>query len=221
MNELDQQQTAVIETAPPSLLQPATVSERLLLFVIALFTIGIDQYSKIMVETKLALFEVYAPIPSLEAFFRIFHISNTGSAFGLFEGGSIIFRYLAIIVSLGIIYYNQILPGKQRLLRLALGLQMGGALGNMIDRFRIGHVTDFIDIGPWYIFNLADLAVVSGALILGWLVWQEGRELRAAQEREKEFMLETAYTDQRLKSQAETAVPVETGVLPPMDSNHE
>ena len=115
----------------------------------------------------------------LESVFRIFHIYNTGATFGLFSGGGTIFRYVAILVSLGIIYYNFVLPGNQWLLRLALGLQMGGALGNMIDRFRIGHVTDFIDIGPWYIFNLADLSIVSGAVILGLLVFQESRELKA------------------------------------------
>jgi signal peptidase II len=136
--------------------------------------------------------------------FRIFHIYNTGATFGLFAGGGDIFRYLAIVVSLGIIYYNHILPGDQRLLRLALGLQMGGALGNMIDRFRIGHVTDFIDIGPWYIFNLADLAVVSGAIILGIIVWRESRELKAQQE-------ENNHQE----------MPRETAVPPQTDPSHE
>jgi signal peptidase II len=203
MNEHENFETAVPATAPTSTEQPpkqpsATVPERLLLFVIALFVIGIDQYTKLLVERNLALFEVYAPIPSLESVFRIFHIYNTGATFGLFAGSGDIFRYLAMVVSLGIIYYNHILPGNQRLLRLALGLQMGGALGNMIDRFRLGHVTDFIDIGPWYIFNLADLAVVSGAIILGVLVWQESRELKAqqhaAEEQDTERPLETAVS---------------------------
>jgi signal peptidase II len=226
MNELDLTQltnqeteivnTGLAETAVPPENEPiATISERMILFIVALLAIGIDQYSKFLIETNLDLFEVYAPIPSLEPYFRIFHIANTGSAFGLFAGGGSIFRYLAIFVSLGIIYYNQVLPGRQRLLRLALGLQMGGALGNMIDRFRIGQVTDFIDIGPWYIFNLADLAVVSGAVIFGWLLWQEGRELRAAQKQESEVPPEPAYTEQQPRSQTEVAAP------PPMDGVHE
>lgn len=216
MNEPDFTQLEETETAvslPTHI--PATFSERTILFIVALLTIGIDQTSKFLVETNLNMFEVYAPIPSLEAYFRIFHISNTGATFGLFSGGGTIFRYLAIVVSLGIIYYNQILPGRQRLLRLALGLQMGGALGNMIDRFRIGHVTDFIDIGPWYIFNLADLAVVSGAVLLGWLVWQESREHRAAQKLIEEMPPETAVTE--LQSEP----PVEAAVPPQMDTSHE
>jgi signal peptidase II len=183
---------------PPQKHPRATISERLILFFVALVAIGLDQFTKYLVESNLALFEVYAPIPSLESVFRIFHIYNTGATFGLFAGGGDIFRYLAIVVSLGIIYYNHILPSNQRLLRLALGLQMGGALGNMIDRFRIGHVTDFIDIGPWYIFNLADLAVVSGAVILGIMVWRESREFKARQQEgnDQEMPLETAVPPQ-------------------------
>ncbi|WP_420627437.1 signal peptidase II [Candidatus Leptofilum sp.] len=175
-------ETAVPIPDQPEKQPPATFGERLVLLIIALTVLGLDQYTKYLVESNLALFEVYAPIPSLESVFRIFHIYNTGATFGLFPGGGDIFRYFAIVVSLGIIYYNFILPGNQRLLRFALGLQMGGALGNMIDRFRIGHVTDFIDIGPWYIFNIADFAVVSGAVILGILVWQESRELKAQEQ---------------------------------------
>ncbi len=189
-----EKETAVLAPKHPR----ATFFERLILFSVALVAIVVDQYTKYLVESNLALFEVYAPIPSLESYFRIFHIYNTGATFGLFAGGGNIFRYLAIVVSLGIIYYNHILPGNQRLLRLALGLQMGGALGNMIDRFRLGHVTDFIDIGPWYIFNLADLAVVSGAVILAVLVWQESREIKAqqlaAQEHDTDRSLETAVS---------------------------
>lgn len=205
MNEPEMTSTAEPETAVPEKKQPrATLSERFILFIVALVAIGLDQFTKHLVESNLALFEVYAPIPSLESVFRIFHIYNTGATFGLFAGGGDIFRYLAIVVSLGIIYYNHILPGNQRLLRLALGLQMGGALGNMIDRFRIGHVTDFIDIGPWYIFNLADLAVVSGAVILGIMVWRESRELKARQQE---------ANDQEL--------PRETAVPPQTDPTHE
>lgn len=205
MNEPEMTPTAESETAVSPPKQPlASISERALLFIIALLAIGLDQFSKYLVETNLDVFEVYAPIPSLEPYFRIFHIYNTGSAFGLFAGGGHLFRYLAIVVSLGIIYYNHILPGNQRLLRLALGLQMGGALGNMIDRFRIGHVTDFIDVGPWYIFNLADLAVVTGAVILGILVWQESRDLHANQP-------ENSSSD----------VPLETAVPHQPDPSHE
>lgn len=215
MNEPDMIPTADVATAVSHPEQPhhprATRSEQLILFLVAIISIGIDQYTKYLVESNLDLFEVYAPIPSLESVFRIFHIYNTGATFGLFSGGGTIFRYVAILVSLGIVYYNFVLPGNQRLLRLALGLQMGGALGNMIDRFRIGHVTDFIDIGPWYIFNLADLSIVSGAIILGMLVFQESRELKA---RQKAAEQEAALVE-------EDGHSFETAVSAPPDPTHE
>ncbi|MCZ7669833.1 MAG: signal peptidase II [Chloroflexi bacterium] len=59
---------------------------------------------------------------------------------------------------------------------------MGGALGNLIDRLRQGYVTDFLDFGPWPVFNVADMAVVFGALTLAWLMWREEKLLKAAAE---------------------------------------
>ena len=59
--------------------------------------------------------------------------------------------------------------------RLALGLQLGGALGNLSDRLRLGHVTDFVDFGPW-VFNLADVAIILGTLILMGVMWQESKK---------------------------------------------
>lgn len=222
MNEPDLIPTAEIETAVSHPKQPrharATRSEQLILFVVALVSIGLDQYTKFLVESNLDLFEVYAPIPSLESVFRIFHIYNTGATFGLFSGGGTIFRYVAILVSLGIVYYNFVLPSNQRLLRLALGLQMGGALGNMIDRFRIGHVTDFIDIGPWYIFNLADLSIVSGAIILGVLVLLESRELKAQQQAAK---AEEPPLAEPVREEPAEEPSGETAVSPQPDPTHE
>ena len=55
------------------------------------------------------------------------------------------------------------------LLRLSLGLQLGGAFGNLIDRVRLGHVTDWADVGPWPVFNVADASIVTGLVILAWL----------------------------------------------------
>jgi len=78
-------------------------------------------------------------------------------------------------VSLAILIYNYHLSGRQLGLRLALGLQLGGAIGNLADRLRLGHVTDFVDFGPW-VFNLADVAIILGALILVGVMWQESNK---------------------------------------------
>lgn len=161
----------------------ASWAERLLPFVIMAGVLAADQLSKYMVETRIPLYGVWAPIPSLEGLFRIVHTSNSGAVFGLFQGTGAFFAVLAIIVVVAIIYFNFTLPAGQWLLRIALGLQLGGAIGNLTDRLRSGgHVTDFIDIGPWYIFNLADLAIVSGVILFGWVMWQENRKLKPAEE---------------------------------------
>lgn len=163
----------------------APALQHLLLFVVAMAAIVLDQASKYLVETQMPLNTTYAPIPSLEAIFRITHISNTGAAFGLFAQGGVLFMLVAAVVSVVIILYNFSLPRGFFLLRVALGLQLGGALGNLIDRVRLGHVTDFLDFGPWPVFNLADTFIVAGVVILGVLMLSEQRREQAQAAREK------------------------------------
>jgi signal peptidase II len=138
------------------------------------------------------MYQSYAPIPALEALFRFTHATNTGAAFGIFPAGGSFFTIVAVVVGLVILYYNYILPGGQLSLRLALGMQLGGALGNVIDRFRLGHVTDFLDFGPWPVFNLADTSIVAGVIILTWLMLQEKREHQAEAVTREGEIIETA-----------------------------
>ncbi|MFQ5399659.1 MAG: signal peptidase II [Anaerolineae bacterium] len=161
-----------LETVP----KPALTRQRLLLIWVAAAVIILDQFSKYFIEAVLPLYRSWAPIPVLESVFRLSHVTNTGTAFGLFPAGSSLFAWAAVIVVLAILYYNYTLPAGQITLRLALGLQLGGAFGNLIDRIRLGHVTDFLDFGPWPVFNLADTSIVAGAALLAWLMWQEHNE---------------------------------------------
>lgn len=147
---------------------------RMLLLVIAGGVILVDQLSKLTVEILLPLYRSWMPLPHLLPAFRFSHVGNTGLAFGLFPHNSAAFAWVAAFVSLAILIYNYNLSGRQFWLRLALGLQLGGAVGNLADRLRLGHVTDFIDFGPW-IFNLADVAIILGALILAGVMWQESK----------------------------------------------
>lgn len=155
---------------------PATRSEKAVLFLVMALVLLADYASKIIVENRMALNTTWVPIPELERFFRFTHVSNTGAAFGLFPSGSLLFAAVAIVVSIFIIAYNQALPAKHQLYRVALGLQLGGALGNLLSRVRLGHVTDFFDFGPWPVFNVADLCVVSGVIMLGFLMLLEERQ---------------------------------------------
>jgi signal peptidase II len=159
---------------------PVSTRQRALMLLVAGTVILLDQFSKRIVETALPLYEIWAPIPALEAFFRFTHVPNTGTAFGLFPAGSLFFAAMAIVVALALIYYNYVLPAGHRVLRVALGMQLGGAIGNLLDRIRLGHVTDFFDFGPWPVFNVADTAIVAGAALLAWIMWQDLKRERAA-----------------------------------------
>ena len=162
-----------------------SLGQQTLLFVVAATVIVFDQLSKLIVENNLTVNHSWAPIPQLAELFKFTHVHNTGAAFGFFDGGGSIFAMIAVFVAMIIIYYNYSLPAGFHPLRMALGLQLGGAMGNLIDRIRLGHVTDFLDFGPWYIFNFADASIVMGVVILGLLMWQEERTLRANESMEQ------------------------------------
>ena len=144
------------------------------LYGVFILVIWIDQITKFLVRTNLSLGEAY---PS-SGTFRIVHTFNTGSAFGLFEDQTFPL-ILASLLGIGVIvalYRHYSFPSS--LLRLSLGLQLGGATGNLADRLRMGHVTDFIDLGPWWIFNLADASIVSGIILLAFIITQTDKNPR-------------------------------------------
>ena len=169
---------AVVPAESPT--RKPSLGEKLLPFFIMGLVLALDQSSKYLVETRIPLYGYWAPLPSLENVIRFTHTANSGAVFGLFQGTGMFFAVLAVIVAGAIIYFNVTLPGGQWLLRLALGLQLGGALGNLTDRLRQGHVTDFIDIGPWYIFNVADMAIVGGVILFGIVLIRDERQARQA-----------------------------------------
>lgn len=160
--------------------QRATMKDRVVLLLVAALVVILDQLSKAYIIQTLPLYQSWAPIPSLAAFFRITHATNTGIAFGLFPNIGWLVGVMAVVVTAAVLYFNDHLTSDSLWVRVALGLIVGGALGNLIDRIRIGHVTDFLDFGPWPVFNLADLAIVSGAVLLAWLVMREERLAKEA-----------------------------------------
>ena len=138
----------------------------LVLFLTSGFIIALDQVTKFLIRQNLAVGEIWSPWPWLTPYARIVHWFNTGVVFGLFQGKGDIFTILAIIVAIGIIYYFPRVPAGDWSLRLAMGLQLGGALGNAIDRVLVGHVTDFISVGNFPVFNVADSSITIGVLVL-------------------------------------------------------
>ena len=154
--------------------------KKILLNYLALFSlsgsiVAIDQWTKHLVRTKLELGEAWVPFPDLLPFIRIVHWKNTGAAFGIFPQASSIFMVIAILVSIAIIYYWSKIPSGQNALRLALALQLAGALGNLISRLTIGFVIDFIAVGNFPVFNVADSSISIGVTILVIATWWDER----------------------------------------------
>jgi signal peptidase II len=151
---------------------------------IASLVLALDQFSKYLVRTRLAFGETWSPFPWLAGVVRVVYWNNTGAAFGLFPSGGLLFTFVAVIVSLAILYYFPRLPRGYFLLRLALGLQLGGAIGNLTDRLLHGTVIDFISVGSFPVFNLADSSISVGVAILIVTMWIDERRNKAAQAEE-------------------------------------
>ena len=140
--------------------------------IILIATLMADQVTKGLVV--LALYPGQS-VPG-SGLFRLTYVTNSGSAFGFFPNQTL-FLILASFVGIGVLLiFYRTNPINSILLRLSLGLQLGGAMGNLVDRVRLGYVVDFIDVGAWPVFNLADSAIVVGLIGLLWtLTLAKGR----------------------------------------------
>ena len=130
--------------------------------------LALDQATKLLVATAMARND---SIEVLGGFFRLTYIHNRGAAFGLSLGGPEIHTFVSLAALVVLAYLFRTLPSDSRLLRAAVTMVLGGALGNIIDRIRLGEVIDFFDlgIGPdwrWPVFNVADSFVTVGIVIL-------------------------------------------------------
>lgn len=148
----------------------------LLLFVIVAAVLLLDQVTKHAVITNLRLGESYRLIPALYPYFQITRSENTGAAFGFLSQAGDLFLLVSLVVVVVMLVYYPRLPAQARLIRLAMGLVIGGALGNAFDRVNHGAVIDFIHYQlPGVISNvsnLADHAIVSGVLLLVLQSWR-------------------------------------------------
>jgi len=157
----------------------AKARDYLVLLGLAGLVVALDQWTKYLVRSRLAVAEPWSPWEWMAPYARIVHWNNTGAAFGIFQSGGMVFTVVAFVVAAAIIYYYPRIPSGQLPLRLALGLQLGGAVGNLIDRLTNGTVTDFISIGSFPVFNVADASISTGVAILVAAMWIEERRRRA------------------------------------------
>jgi signal peptidase II len=150
------------------------------IFTIAAVIIALDQWTKWLVRTNIPAGQSWLPdsLLWLSPYARIVHWYNKGAAFGMFQEGSMVFTVLAFIVSAAIIYYYPQVSSQDWPLRLAMSMQLGGAIGNLIDRLTIGHVTDFISVGTFPVFNIADSSISVGCVVLLLGVWWQERNAK-------------------------------------------
>lgn len=140
----------------------ANLSQWISLAAIALAALGADQLTKAIVTNRLGLNdEVHVIGP-----FSIHHVTNSGIAFGLFASATSIVILLTSLAVTWMLYFFARSGSRHPVLPVALGLVIGGSVSNLVDRVRLGHVTDFLDVRYWPAFNLADTFIVVGVAAL-------------------------------------------------------
>jgi signal peptidase II len=161
------------------------VRDFVMLFSVAGVSIALDQWTKWWVRGNIEFGGQWLPeaLLWLSPYARFVHWYNSGAAFGMFQNGNAVFTVLAFVVIGAIIYYYPQVEAHDWSLKLAMGLQLGGATGNLIDRLMMGKVTDFISIGNFPVFNIADASISVGVAVLLLGVWLKEREekIKAAQ----------------------------------------
>lgn len=126
-----------------------------------------DQLSKAWIVQNLGPETMTRFIPVVGDTARLAYSQNTGVAFSLFQNMPQLLTFTSLVIMVGAIYfYKTQLPNQRIFVQVILGLILGGALGNLIDRVRLGYVVDFIQVGWFPIFNLADSAISVGAVLL-------------------------------------------------------
>lgn len=153
------------------------LKDYIILFGIAGAVIALDQWTKWLVRVNLPYQATWLPqgLSWLSPYARIVNWSNSGAAFGMFQNGNLVFTVLAFIVILAILFYYPQVESSDWSLRLAMGLQLAGASGNLIDRLIMGKVTDFISVGNFPVFNVADSSITVGVIVLLLGVWIKER----------------------------------------------
>ena len=164
-------------------LAPVSIAERTLaagtrqwvsLAIVVAAAVGADQLTKQIVSSELALGEEVA----VAGPFSIHHVQNSGIAFGLFSNAtSLVSLLTAVAVGWMVLFFARS-GARHPVLPVGLGLVIGGSLSNLLDRIRLGHVTDFLDLTFWPAFNLADTFIVVGVAVLLVALLRSDREPR-------------------------------------------
>jgi signal peptidase II len=153
------------------------------LAVITMISLIFDQLTKLYVD---ATFQLHETVPVVRGFFHLTYVRNKGAAFGILADNAVripFFITVSIVALLGILWYIKRIREDQKLALFSLSLIFSGALGNLIDRIRLGEVIDFLDVfwqrHHWPAFNVADSAITVGVTLLFIEMWREERKAAA------------------------------------------
>jgi signal peptidase II len=135
---------------------------------VLVIVVVLDQVTKALVRGGIDVGEEDSVLPAVS----LVHVRNTGVAFGAFSGGGLIVVALVAAALAALLYYFFTHLDK-RLVWLPTGMLLGGSIGNIIDRVRDGAVTDFVKLPAWPAFNVADVAITFGVLVLLWVIEQD------------------------------------------------
>ena len=154
-------------------------SRILLVASVAVVVFVIDRVTKAWVSENIPLGTAR---PIVGDYVRIVHAQNTGAAFGLLLERTTLLSVLSVVAVLAIVYYYRQIASNSALVSATLGMQLGGAFGNLLDRITQGYVVDFVDVGigdvRFWAFNVADSSIVVGIILVTLALWYE--EHRAA-----------------------------------------
>jgi signal peptidase II len=154
-----------------------TTRRIVLIAVVAVFVFVLDRITKAVVVSSLP---VGASIDVVGPWVRISHVTNSGAAFGLLPERTTLLSILSVVAVFAIVFYYRRLASESSLLAATLGMQLGGAFGNLVDRIGQGYVVDFVDVGlpggpRFWAFNVADSSIVVGIIAVTVLLWWEER----------------------------------------------
>ena len=137
----------------------------MIVFATGLSVLLSDQMTKLFVQKTMVPGDSISLIPGM---LHLSYVQNTGAAFGILKERTLFFVAITALVVIAILLIIPRVREEHLFLRLALGFMLGGALGNFVDRARLGYVIDFIDFRIWPVFNVADVAIVLSVGILFW-----------------------------------------------------
>ena len=149
----------------------------MLFYALALLIAGLDQLLKFLLVKNLALGQ---SLPLIGHTLKLTYVRNTGAAFSLFVGFSPYLAAVGLIAAVVVIYWHTRASSRNLLLQIGLASVLGGCCGNLLDRVFRHYVIDYIDFKVWPVFNLADIAINLGVLLLAWSLFCQKEEKHAA-----------------------------------------